>query len=119
MIVLQNANRLMNRFNAIKKVAAVIFLKYYFAKKIIPLSNNLTLNLMNQKQKNNSLSDYLKSNRKGSREAELMISPGWVAKDRPHKNRKMYYRDREKRNWKDDNSNSVFSLLFFNHDFFI
>jgi hypothetical protein len=68
---------------------------------------------MNQKQKNNLLSDYLKSNRKGSREAGLMISPGWTAKDRPHKNRKMYDRKQEKRDWKNDNSNPAFSLLFF------
>ena len=65
---------------------------------------------MKQKQKNNFLSDYLKSNRKGSREAELMISAGWTAKDRPHKNRKMYDRKRGKRDWKNDNSNSAFSF---------
>jgi len=64
------------------------------------------------KQNNNPLSDYLKSNRKGSREAELMISPGWTAKDRPHKNKKMYDRKQEKRDWKDDDSNPAFSLLF-------
>ncbi len=63
---------------------------------------------MNQKRKNNHLSDYLKSNRKGSREAELMISPGWTAKDRPHKNRKMYDRKREKRDWKNDDSSPAF-----------
>lgn len=65
---------------------------------------------MNPKQKSNHLSDYLKSNRKGSREAELMVSPGWTAKDRPHKNRKMYDRKREKRDWKNDGSNPAFSL---------
>ena len=64
------------------------------------------------KQKTTPLSDYLKSNRKGSREAELMISPGWAAKDRPHKNRKMYDRKQEKRDWKNDNSNPAFGLLF-------
>jgi len=66
---------------------------------------------MPPKQNPNHLADYLKSNRKGSREAELMVSPGWTAKDRPHKNKKMYDRKREKRDWRDDNSNSVFSFI--------
>jgi hypothetical protein len=63
---------------------------------------------MNQRQNPTHLYDYLKSNRKGSREAELMISPGWTAKDRPHKSRKMYDRKREKRDWKNDTSDSAF-----------
>ena len=65
------------------------------------------------KQKNDFLSDYLRSNRKGSREAELMISVGWTAKDRPHKSRKVYDRKREKRDWKNDNSNSAFFYFRF------
>ncbi len=65
---------------------------------------------MNPKRKSNHLSDYLKSNRRGSREAELMISPGWTAKDRPHKNRKMYDRKREKRDWKNDSSSPAFNI---------
>jgi len=66
---------------------------------------------MEQKTKNNFLSDYLKSNRKGSREAELMISAGWTAKDRPHKNRKKYDRKLQKRDWKNENTNPVFYFI--------
>ena len=65
---------------------------------------------MKPKKNPNPLSDYLKSNRKGSREAELMISVGWTAKDRPHKNKHLYDRKSEKRNWQNDNSNSAFSF---------
>ncbi len=65
---------------------------------------------MTPKKKTTCLTDYLKSNRKGSREAELVISPGWTAKDRPHKNKKKYDRKREKRDWRNDSSNSAFQL---------
>lgn len=60
-------------------------------------------------KKRNYAMDYLKSNRKGSRDAELEISVGWVAKERPHKNKKKYDRKRVKQNWEDD-FNSAFCL---------
>ena len=41
--------------------------------------------------------DYLKANRKASREIELEQNGGrWVAKDRPHKNKKAYNRKRDR-----------------------
>ena len=81
-----------------------------YKQKIPSFVKYLIHNYMKQKQKTNFLSDYLKSNRKGSWEAELMISPGWMAKDKPPKNRKMYDRKREKRDWKNDHSNPAFKI---------
>jgi len=66
---------------------------------------------MKQKKRTNFMLDYLKSNRKGSREAELMLSIGWTAKDKPHKNRKKYDRKSQKRDWKNDNFNFAFSFV--------
>ena len=66
---------------------------------------------MTHKKKNDFILDYLKSNRKGSREAELMFSTGWAAKDRPHKNSKKFDRKQEKRNWKNDNSIPLFCFF--------
>ena len=43
--------------------------------------------------------DYVKANRKGSREAELEVSIGWAAKTKVHKNKKKY--DRKDRDWKE------------------
>lgn len=51
--------------------------------------------------KNNHLDDYIKANRRGSREAELMNSPGFKSKDRAHKNFKKYSR-----------KNSINDLIF-------
>jgi len=36
--------------------------------------------------------DYVKANRKGSRDAELEDSTGWTAKDKTHKSDKAYSR---------------------------
>lgn len=42
--------------------------------------------------------DYIKANKKASREIELEQNGGrWVAKDRPHKNKKAYDRKRDKK----------------------
>lgn len=51
------------------------------------------------KTKKNAL-DFVKANRKGSRDAELEISPGWSAKTRVHKSKKQY--NRKDQNWKSD-----------------
>ena len=41
---------------------------------------------------------FIKANRKASREIELEQNGGrWVAKDRPHKNKKAYDRKRDKK----------------------
>jgi hypothetical protein len=53
------------------------------------------------------VSDYVKTNRKGSREAELEISTGWTAKTKVHKSKKQY--DRKGWNWKSDSD--LFPLL--------
>ena len=42
------------------------------------------------------LEEYVKANRKASREIELERNVGWVAVSRPHKNRKKYDRKYEK-----------------------
>lgn len=42
--------------------------------------------------KTNQLNDFLKANRKGSREAELENSTGWTAKTKKHKTLKDYSR---------------------------
>jgi len=36
--------------------------------------------------------DYIKANRKGSREAELSFECGWKSKHKIHRNMKSYYR---------------------------
>jgi len=36
--------------------------------------------------------DYIKANRKGSREAELEFSCGWKSTTKPHKSKKLYNR---------------------------
>jgi hypothetical protein len=55
------------------------------------------------------VSDYVKANRKGSREAELEISVGWTAKTRIHKSKKQY--DRKGRNWKSDSDLFLFKII--------
>ena len=57
---------------------------------------------MSKKQKNRrtigTTEDLIKAFRKASRDAELERNGGrWVAKDRPHKNKKAYNRKRERR----------------------
>ncbi|GHT50434.1 hypothetical protein AGMMS49982_05720 [Bacteroidia bacterium] len=47
-----------------------------------------------------TVSDYMKANRKGSREAELALTAGWTAKTKVHKSKKHY--DRKGQNWKSD-----------------
>ncbi|MDR1886662.1 MAG: hypothetical protein LBQ70_01990 [Prevotellaceae bacterium] len=51
-------------------------------------------------KKKGKVSDYVKANRKGSREAELEISAGWTSKTKIHKSRKQY--NRKGQNWKND-----------------
>jgi hypothetical protein len=36
--------------------------------------------------------DVIKAMKRGSREADFEVSAGWVAKDRPHKNKRKYNR---------------------------
>jgi len=36
--------------------------------------------------------DYIKANRRGSREAELEFSCGWKSTTKPHKSKKLYTR---------------------------
>ena len=40
--------------------------------------------------------DYVKANRRGSREAELEFSTGWTSKHKVHKSKKTYDRNRLK-----------------------
>jgi len=44
------------------------------------------------------LKDYVKANRKGSREAELELSIGFSKKLKVHKNKKKYNRKKNKKN---------------------
>jgi predicted transcriptional regulator len=44
-----------------------------------------------------SQKDVIKAMKRGSREAELELSTGWVAKDRPHKNKRKYDRNSQKK----------------------
>ena len=60
--------------------------------------NRKTMKKKNKKRKIGIL-DYIKANRKGSREAELEVSIGWAAKTKVHKNKKKY--DRKNRNWEE------------------
>lgn len=46
-----------------------------------------------------TLDDYIKANRKASREIELEINIGFKAKDKPHKNKKRYNRKSQPKNW--------------------
>ncbi|GHT67410.1 hypothetical protein AGMMS50239_30530 [Bacteroidia bacterium] len=51
-------------------------------------------------KKKGKVSDYVKANRKGSREAEFEVSAGWTSKTKVHKSKKQY--DRKGQNWKND-----------------
>lgn len=53
------------------------------------------------KLKNKHVDEYIKANRKGSRDGELMDNPGFKSKDRAHKNFKKYSR-----------KNSINDLIF-------
>jgi hypothetical protein len=44
-----------------------------------------------------TITDYVKANRKGSREAELMNSTGWVSVHKVHKSKKQYDRKYNKK----------------------
>jgi hypothetical protein len=61
---------------------------------------------MSKKRKNNktfSFDDYIKANRRGSREAELEDSTGWNSKHKIHKTPKDYKRnDKHKKQILDD-----------------
>ncbi|MDR1897380.1 MAG: hypothetical protein LBR10_11380 [Prevotellaceae bacterium] len=63
-------------------------------------------------KKKGKVSDYVKANRKGSREAELEISAGWTSKTKIHKSRKQY--NRKGQNWKNDSD--LFPLKKFNYE---
>lgn len=56
-------------------------------------------------KKKPKISDYLKANRKGSRDAELDFSVGWTSKTKIHRNKKKY--DRKDQNWKSESDLSV------------
>jgi hypothetical protein len=56
-------------------------------------------------KKYGKVSQYIKANRKGSREAELEVSAGWTAKTKVHKNRTKY--DRKDRSWRNDSGLSI------------
>lgn len=45
--------------------------------------------------------DYLKANRKGSRDAELENQSGWAGKSKVHKSKKEYSRKPKHGNWDD------------------
>lgn len=45
------------------------------------------------KQENRKLLDYVKANRKGSREDELSNENGWKSKSKIHKSKKTYNRN--------------------------
>lgn len=47
---------------------------------------------MKKNKKNNQLDDFIKANRRGSREAELENNPGFKSRTRAHKNLKKYSR---------------------------
>jgi hypothetical protein len=51
-------------------------------------------------KKKGNISDYVKANRKGSREAEFETSAGWTSKTKVHKSKKQY--NRKGWNWKSD-----------------
>ncbi|MDL2224425.1 hypothetical protein LJB92_03840 [Bacteroidales bacterium OttesenSCG-928-M06] len=51
-------------------------------------------------KKKTKIGDYVKANRKGSREAELTVSVGWTSKTKVHKNKKKY--NRKDQNWKSE-----------------
>ena len=49
--------------------------------------------------KKDKLIDYIKSNRKGSREAELEFSTGFSSKHKIHKSKKTYTRKKKHKNY--------------------
>lgn len=55
---------------------------------------------MKQKQSKITVKDYIKANRKGSRDAELEQSSGFISYNKIHKSPKMYVRIKKK--WSDD-----------------
>lgn len=53
---------------------------------------------MAKKKKVSFVDDYIKANKKASREIELERNGGrWIAVDRPHKNKKAYDRKRDRK----------------------
>jgi hypothetical protein len=48
----------------------------------------------------NKEKDFIKANRRGSREADYLFRDGWIATDRPHKNKKKYNRKKSDQDWK-------------------
>lgn len=56
---------------------------------------------MKKNKKFNHVDEYIKANRRGSRDGELMDNPGFKSKDRAHKNFKKYSR-----------KNSINDLIF-------
>jgi hypothetical protein len=63
------------------------------------------------KKKKGKICEYVKANRKGSREAELELSVGWRSTTRVHKSKKQY--DRKGWNWKGDSDLFPFIYLWF------
>lgn len=53
---------------------------------------------MKRKQKPNKLMDYIKANRKGSREVELEHETGFTTKHKVHKSKKNYSRKEKHKN---------------------
>jgi uncharacterized protein YcnI len=57
-------------------------------------------------KKNEKVSDYVKANCKGSREAKYEASTGWTSKTKVHENKKKY--NRKDRNWQKSDSDLFF-----------
>ena len=53
---------------------------------------NKNLEIMKRRKNKNYIEDYIKANRKGSREAELENSTGFVSVRKVHKSKKNYSR---------------------------
>lgn len=64
-------------------------------KKVYKIKKIQNKNLF-KKIENDMASDYIKANRKGSRDAELEFSNGWVCKHKIHKSKKTYSRKNNK-----------------------
>jgi len=57
------------------------------------------------KMKVKTYDSYIKANRKGSRDAELMNSTGWASTHKVHKSKETYNR---KRKYKEDITDDIF-----------
>jgi len=59
--------------------------------------------------------DYIKANRKGSREAELMNSTGWKSSHKIHKDKTMYSRKQKHKKTISDDGFSFINYIFLHH----